>query len=182
MHRRWLLVPGLVGVLCYSGGGLWQSEQAVLSADENDTAVVAESGEMQTNVREASARTVEEEVRQIDRPDEVAAKLPLGKIVRPFGWQEEDGVWRYHTGVDIALQEETVTAPVGGDVIGITQVAGGYRIEIMRADERWQIEPLVEPCIAVGRTITQGTILGYARGRLHIARQRGGKWTDLTHR
>ena len=98
-----------------------------------------------------------------------------GEVVRGFGWIEEDGVWRYHTGVDIRYSG-TVPAVADGTVTLVETVAGGYRVELTREGEMHQYEPLTDLSCAVGDTVARQSILGRVDGILHIACKRDGKW------
>lgn len=108
------------------------------------------------------------------RADEPTKKL-TGEVVRGFGWQEEDGVWRYHTGVDIRY-EGAVPAPVEGTVTRVETVVGGYRIELTQEGKQYQYEPLTDVSCAVGDAVASQAILGRVAGILHIACKRDGKW------
>ncbi len=167
--------------------------------------VWADGTEMQTECAEVSAtddmkRTGSAEVSATD--DEVLVKsakmdamddgihiemqsdavyLPTGKIVRGFGWQEGEGIWRYHSGADIACANgEGVRAVVSGRLYRVERVAGGYVVEVAGGGDIWRYEPLVSVGMAVGEHITAGAVLGHIGegGVLHIGRQRDGEWID----
>lgn len=105
-------------------------------------------------------------------------RLPQGKIVRQFGWQQEEGVWRYHTGIDLVPTSVETVSVTEGSVSRIDKVAGGYRLEIVRENERWQYEPLCEIRVAIGEKITANTLIGKCSDTLHIARKRDGNWIE----
>lgn len=112
--------------------------------------------------------------------DESEPCLPSGEIVRAFGWLEEGGVWHYHTGVDIACRENIVCAARGGKVVRIEQTVDGYRVELERADECWQYEPLSVLCVQADMTVKQGAPLGQVADVVHIARRCGDRWHAIT--
>lgn len=104
--------------------------------------------------------------------------LPQGKIVRQFGWQQEGGVWRYHTGIDLVPISVETASVTEGTVSRIDKIAGGYRLEIVQENERWQYEPLCEIRVAIGEKITANTPIGKCSDTLHIARKRDGNWIE----
>ena len=139
------------------------AERDALSAERIETG--AEESKLPTQDRAETADTV---------------CLPTGKIVHRFGWQEEDGAWRYHSGIDIAYtQNEDVRAVMDGTVQQVAQVAGGYAVEVVGRD-LWRYEPLIDVNVTVGIDIKAGTVLGTigGDGTLHIGRQRGGEWIE----
>lgn len=151
-----------------------------------ETAESGAAGEEKTD-EEAAGKPAEEEVSAV--PIAGAAKeqekkiwLPTGEIVRDFGWQEEDGIWRYHTGIDIRIDGgKAVYAASGGKVERIERIAGGYLIEVASAGELWRYEPLSEVSVAVGEQVDAGDELGRVpsdKGELHIGCLRAGEWTD----
>ena len=108
--------------------------------------------------------------------------LPKGDIVRGFGWQEDGGIWRYHTGIDIvSVGARAVCAAAGGTVRRIEKRAGGYLVQIDACGTLWQYEPLDEVTVSVGAVICLGEMIGRTAAdadRLHIACRQGGEWID----
>lgn len=118
---------------------------------------------------------------QIQEKTVDAICLPTGKVARGFGWQEEDGIWRHHSGVDIAYAKgEAVRAVMGGAVHRIERIAGGYAVEVMGEGDLWRYEPLPEVSAAVGTRIEAGTVLGSIEegSVVHIGRQHDGEWIE----
>lgn len=116
---------------------------------------------------------------QADAIDAVC--LPTGKVIRGFGWQEEDGIWRYHGGADIVYAKgEDVRAIMGGTVRRVEKTAGGYALEVAGGGDVWRYEPLADVGVASGERITAGAVLGTAceESTLHIGRQHNGEWID----
>lgn len=110
-----------------------------------------------------------------------AIGLPTRSVVRGFGWQEENGTWRYHSGVDIAYaQGEQVRIVRGGTVHRVEQVAGGYAVEVKSGKDLWRYEPLADVSASVGARIGAGAAIGVMQENmtLHIGRQHDGVWTD----
>ncbi len=110
-----------------------------------------------------------------------AVFLPTGKVVHGFGWQEEDGAWRYHCGVDIAYtQGEQVRIVKGGTVHRVERIAGGYAVEVKRGEDVWRYEPLAHVSAIVGKRVEAGAVLGSVGedGHLHIGRQHKGVWAE----
>lgn len=143
--------------------GEWTDEA---QSQEEKREVIAVNEEIHTQVREETADTV---------------CLPTGNVTREFGWQEEDGIWRYHGGVDIAYtQGESVRAVMGGTVYWAERVAEGHAVEVTSGGELWRYEPLAEVSTVVGEHIKAGTVLGTVGGGgvLHIGRQRDGEWLE----
>lgn len=105
-------------------------------------------------------------------------RLPQGEIVRQFGWQQEEGVWRYHTGIDLVPTSVETVSVTEGTVSRIDKIVGGYRLEIVQENERWQYEPLREIRVAIGEKITANTPIGKCSDTLHIARKRDGRWIE----
>lgn len=105
-------------------------------------------------------------------------RLPQGKIVRQFGWQQEGEVWRYHTGIDLVPTSVETVSVTEGIVSRIDKIAGGYRLEIVQENEQWQYEPLDEIRVAIGEKITANTPIGKCSDTLHIARKRDGNWIE----
>lgn len=197
--KKWGYHAGICVAVClliFCGMTTKEAEKATVVQEEElhragsekvRAEVVAEQGEVVETPAERDAlpaEPIETSAEKSKLPTQERAEtadivcLPTGKIVHRFGWQEEDGVWRYHSGIDIAYtQNEDVRAVMGGTVQQVTQVAGGYAAEVVGKD-LWRYEPLTDVNVTVGMEIEAGTVLGTicGDGTLHIGRQRGGEW------
>lgn len=193
----------LLGAVCFGGGRALEvapmqgetlvSDNKMTDAGEQGQRAEAEGKEARECTRLKDETVAEERAGEIVQSSEVeqatdtrlavaveqVAELPAGEIVRQFGWQEERGVWRYHTGIDIAVENRVIGAPVSGRVAQIEQTLGGRRIEVVQGDERWLIEPFVEVYVAENVTVAQGTPLGQVVHEVHIAKKRGARWSEI---
>lgn len=174
LHSRQIaaMIAGLVlaaAIVWWAGEGMaLQEEMTMRAVDSQAVADIAGESQVVDNGVSTAGRQASDRV-----ADEVS-KL-TGEVVRGFGWQEEDGVWRYHTGVDIRYNG-TVPVVADGTVTLVEAVAGGYRVELTREGEMHQYEPLTDVSYAVGDTVARQAILGRVDGILHIACKRDGRW------
>ena len=199
--KKWGYHAGICAVVCFlifCGMTTREAEKAAVVQEEElhgadsekvRAEVVAEQDEVIETPAERDAlptERIETSAEESKLPTQERAEtadtvcLPTGTVVHRFGWQEEDGVWRYHSGIDIAYtQGEDVRAVMGGTVQQVARVAGGYAVEVVGRD-LWRYEPLTGVNVTVGTDIEAGTVLGTigGDGTLHIGRQRGGEWIE----
>jgi murein DD-endopeptidase MepM/ murein hydrolase activator NlpD len=145
----------------------------------DETAVIKKQSDNITPQTEEAAIVQEQTIHKKERPKTDAVCLPTGSVVRGFGWQEEGGAWRYHSGIDIAYRKgEQVRIIKSGTVERVERCAGGYAVEVKSGDDLWRYEPLADVNIAVGSHIKAGTVISTMQEEtaLHIARQNNGIW------
>ena len=154
-------------------------EQIAIATDK--TAVMAKKQTDTIPQAEKIAPTQKQTIHTKPQAKTDTACLPTGNIVRGFGWQEKDGVWRYHSGIDIAYRKgEQVRIIKGGTVARVEACAGGYAVEVKNGDDLWRYEPLADINTRIGTQIETGTAISTMREKttLHIARQHRGTWTE----
>lgn len=182
LHSRQIavVIAGLVlaaTVVWQMGEGIApQDEMAMRVVDNRAVADIAGDGQETDSVitTAGDGQEIDSVVTVAESRADEPSKL-TGEVVRGFGWLEEDGVWRYHTGVDIRY-EGIVPSPADATVTLVEAVAGGYRVELTREGEMHQYEPLTDVTCAVGDTVAKQATLGRVAGILHIAYKRDGKW------
>lgn len=187
MNKKWKYLA-IGAVVCLAVFCMVAVRQANETADGVRVAVVADktvtvekqSGNIAPQTEEA-AIVQEQTIHKKEQPKTDAVCLPTGRVVRGFGWQEDSGVWRYHSGIDIAYRKgEQVRIIKGGTVERVERCAGGYAVEVKSGDDLWRYEPLADINIAVGSHIKAGTVISTMQEEtaLHIARQNKGIWTE----
>jgi murein DD-endopeptidase MepM/ murein hydrolase activator NlpD len=145
----------------------------------DETAVIKKQSDNIAPQTEEAAIIQDQTIHKKEQPKTDAVCLPTGRVVRGFGWLEDSGVWRYHSGIDIAYRKgEQVRIIKGGTVERVERCAGGYAVEVKSGDDLWRYEPLADISMAVGSHIKAGTVISTMQEEtaLHIARQNNGIW------
>lgn len=185
MNKKWKYLA-IGAVVCLAVFCMVAVRQANETADgvrvpvlADKTAVIKKQSDNIAPQTEEAAIVQEQTIHKKEQPKTDAVCLPTGRVVRGFGWQEDSGVWRYHSGIDIAYRKgEQVRIIKGGTVERVERCAGGYAVEVKSGDDLWRYEPLADINIAVGSHIKAGTVISTMQEEtaLHIARQRKGIW------
>ena len=187
MNKKWKYLA-IGAVVCLAVFCMVAVRQANETADgvrvpvlADETAVIKKQSDNIAPQTEEAAIVQEQTIHKKERPKTDTVCLPTGSVVRGFGWQEDSGVWRYHSGIDIAYRKgEQVRIIKGGTVERVERCAGGYAVEVKSGDDLWRYEPLADINIAVGSHIKAGTVISTMQEEtaLHIARQNNGIWTE----
>ena len=187
MNKKWKYLA-IGAVVCLAVFCMVAVRQANETADgvrvpvlADETAVIKKQSDNIAPQTEEAAIVQEQTIHKKERPKTDTVCLPTGSVVRGFGWQEEGGVWRYHSGIDIAYRKgEQVRIIKSGTVERVERCAGGYAVEVKSGDDLWRYEPLADINIAVGSHIKAGTVISTMQEEtaLHIARQNNGIWTE----
>ncbi|MBQ1249217.1 MAG: M23 family metallopeptidase [Selenomonadales bacterium] len=187
MDKKWKYLA-IGAVVCLAVFCMVAVRQANETADgvrvpvlADETAVIKKQSDNIAPQTEEAAIVQEQTIHKKEQPKTDTVCLPTGSVVRGFGWQEDSGVWRYHSGIDIAYRKgEQVRIIKGGTVERVERCAGGYAVEVKSGDDLWRYEPLADINIAVGSHIKAGTVISTMQEEtaLHIARQNKGIWTE----
>ena len=185
MNKKWKYLA-IGAVVCLAVFCMVAVRQANETADgvrvpvlADETAVIKKQSDNIAPQTEEAAIVPDQTIHKKERPKTDTVCLPTGRVVRGFGWQEDSGVWRYHSGIDIAYRKgEQVRIIKGGTVERVERCAGGYAVEVKSGDDLWRYEPLADINIAVGSHIESGTVISTMQEEtaLHIARQNNGIW------
>lgn len=185
MDKKWKYLA-IGAVVCLAVFCMVAVRQANETADgvrmpvlADETAVIKKQSDNIAPQTEEAAIVQEQTIHKKERPKTDTVCLPTGSVVRGFGWQEDSGAWRYHSGIDIAYRKgEQVRIIKGGTVERVERCAGGYAVEVKSGDDLWRYEPLADINIAVGSHIKAGTVISTMQEEtaLHIARQNNGIW------
>ncbi|MBQ5587604.1 MAG: M23 family metallopeptidase [Selenomonadales bacterium] len=185
MNKKWKY-HAIGAVVCLAVFCMVAVRQANETADgvrvpvlADETAVIKKQSDNIAPQTEEAAIVQEQTIHKKERPKTDTVCLPTGSVVRGFGWQEDSGAWRYHSGIDIAYRKgEQVRIIKGGTVERVERCAGGYAVEVKSGDDLWRYEPLADINIAVGSHIKAGTVISTMQEEtaLHIARQNNGIW------
>ncbi|MBQ2114257.1 MAG: M23 family metallopeptidase [Selenomonadales bacterium] len=185
MDKKWKYLA-IGAVVCLAVFCMVAVRQANETADgvrvpvlADETAVIKKQSDNIAPQTEEAAIVQEQTIHKKERPKTDTVCLPTGSVVRGFGWQEDSGAWRYHSGIDIAYRKgEQVRIIKGGTVEQVERCAGGYAVEVKSGDDLWRYEPLADINIAVGSHIKAGTVISTMQEEtaLHIARQNNGIW------
>ena len=187
MNKKWKYLA-IGAVVCLAVFCMVAVRQANETADgvrvpvlADETAVIKKQSDNIAPQTEEAAIVQEQTIHKKEQPKTDTVCLPTGSVVRGFGWQEDSGAWRYHSGIDIAYRKgEQVRIIKGGTVERVERCAGGYAVEVKSGDDLWRYEPLADINIAVGSHIKAGTVISTMQEEtaLHIARQNKGIWTE----
>ena len=187
MNKKWKYLA-IGAVVCLAVFCMVAVRQANETADgvrvpvvADETAVIKKQSDNIAPQTEEAAIVQEQTIHKKEQPKTDTVCLPTGSVVRGFGWQEDSGAWRYHSGIDIAYRKgEQVRIIKGGTVERVERCAGGYAVEVKSGDDLWRYEPLADINIAVGSHIKAGTVISTMQEEtaLHIARQNNGIWTE----
>lgn len=185
MNKKWKYLA-IGAVVCLAVFCMVAVRQANETADgvrvpvlADETAVIKKQSDNIAPQTEEAAIVQDQTIHKKEQPKTDTVCLPTGSVVRGFGWQEDSGVWRYHSGIDIAYRKgEQVRIIKGGTVERVERCAGGYAVEVKSGDDLWRYEPLADINIAVGSHIKAGTVISTMQEEtaLHIARQNNGIW------
>ncbi|MBQ5745362.1 MAG: M23 family metallopeptidase [Selenomonadales bacterium] len=185
MNKKWKY-HAIGAVVCLAVFCMVAVRQANETADgvrvpvlADETAVIKKQSDNIAPQTEEAAIVQEQTIHKKEQPKTDTVCLPTGSVVRGFGWQEDSGAWRYHSGIDIAYRKgEQVRIIKGGTVERVERCAGGYAVEVKSGDDLWRYEPLADINIAVGSHIKAGTVISTMQEEtaLHIARQNNGIW------
>ena len=185
MNKKWKYLA-IGAVVCLAVFCMVAVRQANETADgvrmpvlADETAVIKKQSDNIAPQTEEAAIVPDQTIHKKEQPKTDTVCLPTGSVVRGFGWQEDSGVWRYHSGIDIAYRKgEQVRIIKGGTVERVERCAGGYAVEVKSGDDLWRYEPLADINIAVGSHIKAGTVISTMQEEtaLHIARQNNGIW------
>ena len=185
MDKKWKYLA-IGAVVCLAVFCMVAVRQANETADgvrmpvlADETAVIKKQSDNIAPQTEEAAIVQDQTIHKKEQPKTDTVCLPTGSVVRGFGWQEDGGVWRYHSGIDIAYRKgEQVRIIKGGTVERVERCAGGYAVEVKSGDDLWRYEPLADINIAVGSHIKAGTVISTMQEEtaLHIARQNNGIW------
>ena len=158
-----------------------QADVQVPVVAEKTVSIQEEQSDTIAPQSEENALTKEQTIHTQTNTNTNAICLPTGNIVRGFGWQEDGGAWRYHSGIDIAYAKgEQVRIIRGGTVARIEPCAGGYAVEVKSGDDLWRYEPLADVSTTVGTQVEAGTVISTMReeAALHIGRRYQNKWEE----
>lgn len=185
MNKKWKYLA-IGAVVCLTVFCMVAVRQADETADgvrvpvlADETAVIKKQSDNIVPQTEEAAIVQEQTIHKKERSKTDTVCLPTGRVVRGFGWQEDSGVWRYHSGIDIAYKKgEQVRIIKDGTVERVERCAGGYAVEVKSGDDLWRYEPLADINIAVGSHIKASTVISTMQEEtaLHIARQNNGIW------
>ncbi|MBQ5636768.1 MAG: hypothetical protein IIV08_04350, partial [Selenomonadales bacterium] len=149
MNKKWKYLA-IGAVVCLTVFCMVAIRQANETADgvrvpvlADETAVIKKQSDNIAPQTEEAAIVQEQTIHKKEQPKTDTVCLPTGSVVRGFGWQEDSGAWRYHSGIDIAYRKgEQVRIIKGGTVERVERCAGGYAVEVKSGDDLWRYEPL----------------------------------------